>query len=165
MIELIVLDVDGTLTDGSIFHTNNGDELKAFDVKDGLGVASWTKKLGKKAAIITGRRSKLLEKRAQELGITHLYQGVDNKDEILQEILDKEALRWSQVAAIGDDLNDYKMLQKVGLSFAPNDASHYVKDIVKVVCKANGGHGAVREMIEYIFKAQDQEEEFLKLWL
>ncbi len=165
MIELIVLDVDGTLTDGSIFHTNNGDELKAFDVKDGLGVASWTKKLGKKAAIITGRKSKLLEKRAQELGITHLYQGVDNKDEILQDILDREALRWSQVAAIGDDLNDYKMLQKAGLSFAPNDASHYVKDIVKVVCKSNGGRGAVREMIEYIFKAQDQEEEFLKLWV
>lgn len=165
MIKLIVLDVDGTLTNGDIFHTNDGDELKAFDVKDGLGVAMWTKKLGKKAAIITGRKSKLLEKRAHELGVTHLFQGVDNKDEILEEILKKEDIRWSEVAAIGDDLNDYKMLKKAGLSFAPNDASHYIKDIVKVVCDKNGGKGAVREMVEHILKSQNEEEEFLKLWV
>lgn len=165
MIKLIVLDVDGTLTDGGIFHTNDGDELKAFDVKDGLGVAAWSKMLGKKSAIITGRKSALMEKRANELGITHLHQGIHNKDEVLQTILDEEGIRWSEVAAIGDDLNDYKMLQKVGLSFAPNDASHYIKDIVKVVCTKNGGKGAVREMVEYILKNQNEEEEFLKLWV
>jgi len=90
MIELLVLDVDGTLTDGKIIYTSNGDELKNFDVKDGLAIASWTKKLNKKIAIITGRKSKLVEKRAKELEITHLYQGVDNKDEILQNILKEE---------------------------------------------------------------------------
>ncbi len=117
MIELIILDVDGTLTDGSIIYSNNGEELKNFDVKDGLAVASWTKKLGKKAAIITGRKSQLVERRAKELGITHLYQGFDNKDEILEKILQEENLTWEQTAAIGDDLNDYKMLKKVALSF------------------------------------------------
>lgn len=164
MIELVVLDVDGTLTDGKIIYTNNGDEIKAFDVADGLAIAVWTKKFGKKAAIITGRHSTLIERRAKELGIEHLYQGVDNKDEVLENILKEESITWHQVAAIGDDLNDYKMLKKVGLSFTPQNGSHYIKDIVNVVCQNRGGEGAVREMMEYIFKEEGLEEEFLKLW-
>ena len=164
MIELIILDVDGTLTDGSIIYTNNGDELKSFDVKDGLAIASWTKKMGKKAAIITGRKSFLLEKRATELGITHLYQGYDNKDEILEKILQEENLTWGQTAAIGDDLNDYKMLKKVGLSFCVADAVDDIKSMVNVVCKKNGGSGAVREMIEYIIQ-EDQLKGLKELWV
>jgi len=164
MIELIILDVDGTLTDGSIIYSNNGDELKNFDVKDGLAVASWTKKLGKKAAIITGRKSFLLERRAKELGITHLYQGYDNKDEILEKILKEENLTWEQTAAIGDDLNDYKMLKKVGFSFAVGDAVDDVKSMVNIVCKKNGGNGAVREMIEYIIQ-EDQLKGLKELWV
>ena len=164
MIELIVLDVDGTLTDGKIIYTSNGDELKNFDVKDGLAIASWTKKLGKKAAIITGRTSKLVEKRANDLGITHLYQGIHNKDEVLEQILKEENLTWKQTATIGDDLNDLKMLKKAGISFSPNDASSYVKDIVNVVCTSNGGDGAVREMVEYICKHDGLEEDFIKVW-
>lgn len=152
MVELLILDVDGTLTDGKIIYSNSGEELKNFDVKDGLAIASWTKLLNKKIAIITGRKSTLVEKRAKELGITHLYQGVDNKDEILQTILEKENLCWEQTAAIGDDLNDYKMLQKVKISFAVNDAVEDIKSSVNVVCKNKGGSGAVREMIEYILK-------------
>ncbi len=165
MIELIVLDVDGTLTDGKIIYGNNGEELKNFDVKDGLAIASWTKKMGKKAAIITGRNSKIVEQRAKDLGITHIYQGVHNKDEVLQSILDEENLTMQNVAAIGDDLNDYKMLKAVGLSFVPADASEYVKNIANVVCNKNGGNGAVREMLEYIFKYEDKEEEFINLWV
>ena len=131
MIELIVLDVDGTLTDGKIIYTSAGDELKNFDVKDGLAIASWTKKLNKKVAIITGRKSKLVENRAKELGITHLYQGVDNKDEILQNILYEENLTWEQTAGIGDDLNDFKMLNKVGISFAVADAVDEIKSFLR----------------------------------
>jgi len=164
MIELIILDVDGTLTDGSIIYSNNGEELKNFDVKDGLAVASWTKKLGKKAAIITGRKSQLVERRAKELGITHLYQGFDNKDEILEKILQEENLTWEQTAAIGDDLNDYKMLKKVALSFCVADAVDDIKSLVNVVCKKNGGNGAVREMIEYIIQ-EDQLEGLKELWV
>jgi 3-deoxy-D-manno-octulosonate 8-phosphate phosphatase (KDO 8-P phosphatase) len=164
MIELIVLDVDGTLTNGDIIYTSNGDELKHFDVKDGLAIATWTKKLGKKAAIITGRNSKLVERRSKDLGITHLYQGIHNKDEVLANILVQEQLSWSQVATIGDDLNDLKMSKKAGISFATNDASHYLKDSVNIVCHSNGGKGAVREMVEYICKLDDIEEDFLAVW-
>lgn len=164
MIELIVLDVDGTLTDGKIIYTSQGDELKNFDVKDGLAIASWTKKLNKKVAIITGRTSLLVEKRAKELGITHLYQGVDNKDEILESILQKENLTWEETAGIGDDLNDYKMLSKVGLSFAVHDAVDDIKSLCSVVCTNKGGFGAVREMIEYILK-YDNQKELKELWV
>ena len=164
MIELVVLDVDGTLTDGKIIYSNSGEETKEFDVSDGLAIAVWTKKFGKKVAIITGRESKLIEKRANELQITHLYQKVHNKDEVLENILKEENLSWHEVAAIGDDLNDYKMLKKAGLSFTPQNGSSYIKDIVNIVCEKKGGEGAVREMFEYIFKEDGLEEEFLKLW-
>ncbi|PHO11067.1 3-deoxy-D-manno-octulosonate 8-phosphate phosphatase [Malaciobacter canalis] len=165
MIELIVLDVDGTLTDGKIIYTNSGDELKAFDVADGLAIATWSKKLGKKVAIITGRTSKIVEKRASDLQIEYLYQNIHNKDEVLTEILKKEGLSWNQVAAIGDDLNDFKMLKKVGLSFTPSNGTHYLKDFVDVICKNSGGNGAIREMIEYIVKKDNIEQEFINSWL
>lgn len=165
MIELIVLDVDGTLTDGKITYTNNGDEIKSFDVADGLAIATWTKKLGKKAAIITGRTSTLVERRAKDLNITHLHQKIHNKDEVLQNILDEEGLTWDQVAAIGDDLNDYKMLKKAGLSFTPANGTSYLKDFVDVVCENKGGEGAVREMLEYIIKKDDLEEDFINAWV
>ena len=163
MIELIILDIDGTLTDGFIIYSNSGDELKKFNVKDGLAIASWTKKMGKKAAIITGRKSVLVEKRAKELGVTHLYQGYDNKDEIVEKILEEENLTWEQTAAIGDDLNDYKMLKKVGLSFCVHNASQDIQSLVDVVCQKNGGDAAVREMIEYIIQ-KDQLQGLKELW-
>jgi len=165
LIELLVFDIDGTLSDGQIVYSNKGDELKAFSVKDGLAISTWTKKLGKKVAIITGRDSLIVKKRAEDLGIQYLYQGIHNKDEILEEILKKENLTWKNVAAIGDDLNDYKMLKKAKLSFAPNDAVSIIKELVNVVCDAKGGQGAGREMIEYICKQDDLEEEFLNAWL
>jgi 3-deoxy-D-manno-octulosonate 8-phosphate phosphatase (KDO 8-P phosphatase) len=164
MIELIVLDVDGTLTEGKIVYTSNGDELKNFDVKDGLAIASWTKKLHKKVAIITGRKSSLVEKRAKELGVTYLFQGVDNKDEILQNILNEENLTWEETAGIGDDLNDFKMLKKVGISFAVADAVDDIKILCDVVCLKDGGNGAVREMIEYLLK-HDEQKELKDLWV
>lgn len=164
MIELIVLDVDGTLTDGKIIYTSFGDEIKNFDVKDGLAISSWTKKLNKKAVIITGRKSVLVTKRAKELGITHIYQGVDNKDEILENILEEENLTWDQVAGIGDDLNDFKMLKKVGISFAVADAVDDIKELCDVVCFNNGGFGAVREMIEHILK-NDKQKDLKELWI
>jgi 3-deoxy-D-manno-octulosonate 8-phosphate phosphatase (KDO 8-P phosphatase) len=163
MIELIVLDVDGTLTDGKIIYTSNGDELKNFDVKDGLAVATWTKMLNKKVAIITGRTSELVKKRANDLSITHLYQGIHNKDEVLENILKEENLTWDNVASIGDDLNDLKMLKKSGLSFCVGDAVEDIKPFVDVVCTKKGGYGAVREMVEYILE-KNNEKSLLELW-
>ncbi len=165
MIELLVLDVDGTLTNGDITYSSGLEEFKTFNVNDGFAIVFWTKHLGKKAAIITGRESKIVEYRANELKIEYLYQNVKDKLEVLDEILKKENLNYNQVAAIGDDLNDLKMLKKAGLSFAPQNANELVKDSVNVVCKKSGGSGAAREMIEYILKEDGLEEEFLNLWL
>jgi len=164
MIKLIVLDVDGTLSDGTITYTNEGEESKSFNVKDGLALASWTKKFGKKALIITGRSSKIVEKRAHDLGIKYVFQGIKDKVYVLDDFLKKNNISWDEIACIGDDLNDYAMLKKAGFSFCPADASHYIKDLVKIVCKSNGGEGAVREMMEEVFRNEKLEEEFLNLW-
>lgn len=163
MIQLLVFDIDGTLTDGKIIYDSNGIETKSFDVKDGAAIEAWNKKLGFKSAFITGRSSAIVEKRAQELGVHYVYQGVSDKTLILDDILKKEGLLLSQVGAIGDDLNDIKMLSKVKISFCPNDAIDEVKNIVKIISKKNGGNGAAREMIEYVLKMKDIE--LKSLWL
>jgi 3-deoxy-D-manno-octulosonate 8-phosphate phosphatase (KDO 8-P phosphatase) len=164
MIELLIFDVDGCMTDGKItYSSNNLNELKSFNVKDGLAISSWNR-LNKKSAIITGRKSSIVERRAKELGITHLYQNIKNKKETLDKILKEESLSYDQVAIIGDDLNDFNMLSSVKESFCPNDASEYIKDICKTICTKNGGYGAVREMIENIIKKENLENEFLSLW-
>jgi 3-deoxy-D-manno-octulosonate 8-phosphate phosphatase (KDO 8-P phosphatase) len=162
-IELVVLDVDGTLTDGKITYTQDGDEVKSFCVKDGLAIASWIK-LGKHVAIITGRRSKIVERRAIELGIEHFYQGISDKQTLLEEILDELNLKIENVASCGDDLNDYKMLQVSKEAFVPNNASIYLKEIATTVLTKQGGSGAVREMIEQLIKDEGLEKEYLALW-
>jgi 3-deoxy-D-manno-octulosonate 8-phosphate phosphatase (KDO 8-P phosphatase) len=162
-IELIVLDVDGTMTDSRITYTQEGDEIKSFNVKDGLAIASW-RKLGKHVAIITGRRSSIVERRAKELRIEHFYQGVENKKEVLLALLEKLDIGMDSVAAIGDDLNDLSMLKSVSLSFVPRDASHYVEKIASVILSKKGGDGAVREMIEYLIQKEGLERDYLALW-
>lgn len=164
MIKLLVFDVDGCLTDGKIIYDANGVESKNFNVKDGLGITSWIK-MGGHAAIITGRSSTIVEKRATELGIKHLYQGVKNKLEVLKQLAESLHVRAYEIAAVGDDYNDYGMLQYVGKSFTPNDATEDVKSFVDVVLHRSGGDGAVREMIDMIIEHNDQKEEFNSLWI
>ncbi|MEA3419195.1 MAG: HAD-IIIA family hydrolase [Campylobacterota bacterium] len=163
-IELIVLDVDGTMTNSHITYSENGDEIKAFNVKDGLAIVSWMK-LGKKVAIITGRSSQIVERRARELHIEHFYQGVEDKLAKLAELTEKLDISMENVAAIGDDLNDYSMLKAAKISFVPSDASSYVDRIASVILTKRGGDGAVREMIEYLVRAEGLEEKFLELWV
>ena len=163
MIELIVLDVDGCLTDGKIIYSNSGDETKAFNVKDGLAIRSWLD-LGHKVAIITGRRSALVERRAKELGITFLHQGIKDKATLLKEICLENNINLRNVAAIGDDLNDYNMLEMVGRSYTPNNGSKHLKNFVSKTCETLGGEGAVREMIEELFEINDEVDDFLALW-
>ena len=162
-IELIVLDVDGTMTDSRITYSQNGDEIKSFNVKDGLAIASW-RKLGKQVAIITGRKSAIVERRAKELRIEHFYQGVENKKEVLDTLLEKLEIGMEHVAAIGDDLNDLSMLRAAEISFVPRDASAYVDKIATVILSKRGGDGAVREMIEYLIIKEGLEKEYLELW-
>ena len=159
MIKLIVLDVDGCLSDGKIIYSSDGQEYKNFNVKDGLGITTWIK-MGNEAAIITGRNSTIVEKRAKELGITHLYQGVDDKDRVLQELIDSLGLKSYEVAVVGDDLNDYNMLLKAGRSFTPNNGVKEIQAIVQTVLSRKGGDGAVREMIDILVDENDQREQF-----
>lgn len=164
MIKLIVLDVDGCLTNGDIIYTSNGEETKHFNVKDGLAISSWIK-MGNHAAIITGRESKIVEKRAKELGIKYLFQHVKDKEGILKELTSKLKLKSYEIAAIGDDLNDYKMLEFVGRSFTPKDGVKEIRELVDTVLSLRGGEGAVREMIDILVDENDTREEFLSIWL
>lgn len=163
MIKLIVLDVDGTMTDGGITYDSNGVESKTFNVKDGFAIASWIR-IGRQAAIITGRNSPIVAKRAQELGIKHFYQGVKDKQAKLEEILALEGITMAEVATVGDDLNDYKMMKASGISFAPADASLMLEDAVDVRLVKSGGRGAVAEMIEYLIKQENLEKGYTDFW-
>lgn len=164
MIKLIVLDVDGCLTDGKIVYDNNGLESKHFDVKDGLGITSWLK-LGNEVAIITGRDSHIVANRAKELGIKHLYQGIKNKRAKLEELLDSLEIRLNEVAAIGDDLNDYHMLNSVGHSFTPANGVKEIRNIVTTILSKQGGDGAVREMIDILVDKNKQRDQFMAVWI
>jgi len=164
MIELIVLDVDGTLTDGTIYYSNEGEEIKAFNIKDGLMIKSWNM-LGKKSAIITGRTSNIVEKRAKELDITFVRQGIKDKKAELDKILKENKITYNQVAFIGDDMNDYKLLKRVKESYCPFDANPIIQDLVKYRLYRKGGEGCVAEMIEMIIKEENLESKFLELWV
>ncbi|WP_456452237.1 KdsC family phosphatase [Hydrogenimonas sp.] len=164
MIKLLVLDVDGCLTDGKIVYTDEGDEIKAFNVKDGFAIVNWLR-LGRDVAIITGRKSKIVERRAKELGIVHLYQGVRDKLAKLEELCEKLHIGMENVAMIGDDLNDYRILVRCAISFVPDDAHFRVQEIADVVLSQKGGEGAVREMIELLIRQEGLEEEYLARWI
>lgn len=161
MIKLVLLDVDGTLTDGGIYRGNNGEELKRFNVKDGYAIVN-AQKLGIEFGIITGRKSELVEIRSNELKIKYLYQGISEKTVILEEIMQKTGLKKEEIAYMGDDLNDILIMKQSGLTGAPKDATDEVIQIADFVSEKNGGSGAVREFVEYILKKDGKWEIFLK---
>ena len=152
-IQWIVLDVDGVLSDGSLVYTSSGEELKSFSVKDGLGLTA-ARKSGIKLAIITARISPMVERRAKELHFDALLMGHANKTEALRTLCAEHQIDLETIAYMGDDLNDLGALQIVGLPMAPNNAVLEVKSLAKFISNANGGHGAVREAVEYILKNQ-----------
>ena len=154
-IKLIVLDVDGVLTDGMIIVNDEGVESKNFYVRDGLAIAVAVRK-EMKFAIISGRYSKVVELRANELGIHDVHQNVRNKLKVFESILVKQNLTAQEAVFIGDDVNDIEVLEQAGFSAAPADADDSVKSCVNWVSKYGGGKGAVREMIEMILKEQDK---------
>lgn len=146
-IKMLVMDVDGTLTDGKIYMGANGELMKAFNIKDGAAIVR-LKKNGVIPCIITGRKSEIVSARAGELGIEELYQGVSNKLAQLKLIADKYGIAANEIAYIGDDLNDLECIGYCGLTACPYDAVAAVKAKVKYICTCCGGNGAVREFIE-----------------
>ncbi len=163
MIRLLILDVDGCMTEGKIIYTSEGVELKNFNVKDGFAIKAWLK-MGHHAAIITGRDSAIVKHRAKELGIEHLYQGVKDKQSVAAQLCEKLGISPEEVAAIGDDLNDYRLLQWVAQGYTPHDGSEYVKACAHVL-ERRGGDACVREMIEKVIRSNGEEEKFLDQWL
>jgi 3-deoxy-D-manno-octulosonate 8-phosphate phosphatase (KDO 8-P phosphatase) len=152
-VELLVLDVDGVMTDGGIHVNDAGVETKVFHVRDGAGIVYW-KRLGKQLAIISGRSCQAVDRRAAELGIQRVYQGRLDKRTVLEEILHHEGLRADQACMVGDDLADLGALSIVGVAVAVSDAVAEVKAVAHHITQQPGGRGAVREVIEWLLRAQ-----------
>lgn len=165
MIKLIFLDVDGCLTDGGIYNANGGDEWKRFDVKDGFLLQQWNKMGGHASAIITGKSSQIVADRAKLLGVKYCIQGAGDKLAMARSVLALEGAELGECAAIGDDLNDLRLLGAVGLSFAPKNAVREVRGRVGVRLRRRGGGGAVREMIEEILRRNGEWEDFVARWV
>lgn len=153
-IRLLVLDVDGVLTDGRITYTEHGEELKNFDVKDGQGINFWNQKSERHTAIITARQSGIVARRASELGIAHVFQGEKKKRERLQALIAELNLPLSSVAYMGDDWPDMACLAEVGLATCPVNAVTEVKQLCHWVAPYNGGEGAVRALIQHLLDVQ-----------
>ena len=157
-VRLLILDVDGVMSDGLIYMGNSGEELKAFNVRDGYGIrCALTSDI--EVAIITGRKAKLLKDRCETLGITHLYQGQSDKLLAFQDLLDKLAIPAEQVAYVGDDLIDWPVMAKVGLSVAVADAHPLPIPRADYVTRIAGGRGAVREVCDLLLLAQGKLDE------
>lgn len=175
MIKLLLLDVDGTLTDGKITFIDSIEsasldsvlssyESKSFNIQDGLGIVAWLK-MGLEVAIISGRESNLTKLRAKELGITRVFMGVGDKSSIAHNIISGLNLSKDEVACIGDDVNDLGMFKECGLCFVPNNANELIKQKADVILQKAGGEGAVREMIDFIIsRDKDLLKEFLSLY-
>ena len=159
-IRLFIMDVDGTLTDGTITYTADGVELKSFHARDGAGI-KLLPPLGITPAIVSGRSSAATQRRAGELGIEIVVEGVSDKLPVVDEIRNKLGLEWAEVAFIGDDLTDIPPMRSAGFSAAPADAAPEVRRIATFVCTTVGGRGAVREAIENLLRAQGSWEDVL----
>jgi 3-deoxy-D-manno-octulosonate 8-phosphate phosphatase (KDO 8-P phosphatase) len=151
-IKLFVLDVDGVLTEGNIIYDNFGDELKCFDVHDGLGMYLLNK-AGIKSVIITARNSRIVKRRARDMRVSAVYSGHD-KLKIYKKVLKKFKVKDEEVCFMGDELLDFPVLKRAGLAVAPPNAIEEVKNIAHCVTRKHGGKGAVREIIEMILKSQ-----------
>ena len=152
IIKVLMMDVDGTMTDGTLYYSNGGetDVMKGFSAKDGYGIKSLLIPAGIKPIILTARESVIVTHRAADLGVEHLYQSVRDKAVVVHSIMDKFGVGEEAIAYIGDDINDLPAMEIAGLTFAPADAAPDVLGYVDVVLQSKGGRGAVRECIDYI---------------
>ena len=163
-IKLVAFDIDGIMTDGRLYFSSLGDEIKAFNVKDGLGI-KLLRQSGVEVAIITGRSAELVNRRARDLKIEKLVQGREDKKIALQELLVKEGLQPQQVAYMGDDLPDLPAIRFAGLGVSVSDALPLVQQHADLITKNKGGDGAVRELCELIMQAQGTLDKVMEAYL
>lgn len=163
-IELLVLDVDGVLTDGRVFIHSDGTESKGFSILDGHGIRMW-QRAGLHVALLSGRASEATARRAQELEIPHVIQGAKSKLPVLKELLEKLSLSPAQAAYIGDDVMDLPIVRYVGFGVAVANAVDELKKHADYVTARQGGDGAVREVIEYILKGSDRWASLMERYL
>lgn len=152
-IKLLLTDCDGVLTDGGVYYGENGEVLKKFNIRDGMGVERLLKYANVETGIITGEVSPSVKKRAEKLKITELHLGIKDKPAVLHAILQRKNLQADEVAYIGDDTNDVEIMKLVGLSACPADALIFTKNIAHYICENKGGEGAFREFTELIIQA------------
>ena len=150
-IRLFLTDCDGVLTDGGMYYFEDGNEAKKFNTKDGMAFKLLREK-GVKIGIITGEKTKIVENRANKLKMDFLYQGVTDKLSVIKSICSRENITLQQIVYVGDDINDIEALKSVGFSACPADANHKVVPCCKYVCRACGGQGVIREIVDMILK-------------
>ncbi len=153
-VKLLLTDCDGVLTDGGVYYSNNGEEMKRFSLRDGMGTERLRKLVKIDTGIVTGESSIITRRRATKLEIIELYTNIKDKVKCVKEICEKHKLDLSEIAYIGDDTNDLEIMKLVGLSACPNDAISFVKDVANYITEAKGGNGAFREFAELIIDAK-----------
>jgi 3-deoxy-D-manno-octulosonate 8-phosphate phosphatase (KDO 8-P phosphatase) len=163
-IKMLILDVDGVMTDGGIYFTDQGDELKRFSSLDGHGI-TMLRKVGIKIAIITGRRSQLMEHRARNLKIDYLYQGVDDKLATFQELLQVSEMKPEECAYIGDDVIDLPVMRRVAFAVAVPNSPEIVRKNANYTAQKQGGAGAIREVCDMILQVQGHYDELMAYYL
>lgn len=163
-IKLFITDIDGVWTDGSMYYSTSGEELKRFNTYDSAGVL-FAKLSNKHVAIITGENNATVINRAEKLQIQHVFTGVSNKLMVAEKLISELDICWNEVAFIGDDINDYQLLVKVGVSACPLQAPEYIKEIVDHVLPIKGGDGAFRTFVELILRKEGKLESALDNYL
>ena len=160
-IKLLLLDVDGVLTDGTLVYTGSNEESKSFHTQDGFGIRL-LQQVGIKVGVITARRSELVKRRAEELKMSYIYQGIPDKITAFNEIVKSSGLKPFEIAYMGDDWLDLTILQQVGLAVAPANGVLEVKEIAHYITVLPGGHGAVRDCCNFILEAQNLHTDLLQ---
>lgn len=155
-IKVFIMDCDGVLTDAGMYYSDTGIELKKFNTRDGMAI----RKLKEEdiiTGIITGENTKIVEKRAKKLNLDFVYLGIENKISVLEDVCKKYNVNKENILYVGDDINDLEIMQTVGISCCPSDACNKIKQISSYVCKAKGGYGVVREIVDsFLFKSSVQ---------
>lgn len=162
-IKLVILDVDGTMTDGGMYYSPEGDVIKKFQVKDGMGIVL-LKKAGFKVAIMTSEDSPIVAIRAKKLAVDATILGCHNKTDAVKLLAEEMQLEMQEIAFMGDDVNDYHAMKLVGFSTCPSDAVDAIKQISDFVCQAKGGNGAVREFAELLLRTHEKTNILNENW-